>query len=103
MEVQSKPWYESVTIWGVVVTMLSALLGMAGFAISTDTSAAVTNQIPGLIEAISTKNWMSLVSILVALLGTLITTVGRVQGTQPVHFMKPFTVPAAGVAATKAP
>jgi hypothetical protein len=103
MEVQSKPWYESVTIWGVVVTMLSALLGVVGYSISTETTAAVTNQIPGLIEAISNKNWVSLASILIALVGSLITTVGRMQGTQPVHFVKPFAVPATGVTAAKAP
>lgn len=90
MEVQSKPWYESVTTWGIVITILSALVSVFGITIGPDTQQAAIDIVPRAVEAINTKNWVELISILVGLVGVVITTVGRSQAAQPIHFMKPF-------------
>lgn len=91
MEVQSKPWYESVTTWGIVITLLSGVLSAFGISIGPDTQQAATDAIPRAVEALRMKDWVEFSSILVGLLGVVITTFGRNQAVQPVHFMKPFS------------
>jgi hypothetical protein len=90
MEVQSKPWYESVTTWGLVVTVLAGVLSMFGIAIGPDTQQSAVDFIPKAIEALSTKNWVEFISVLVGFVGVIITGVGRTQAAQPIHFFKPF-------------
>lgn len=92
MEVQSKPWYESVSIWGIVITILSGILSVFGINIGPDTQQAAIDIVPKAVEAIKTKDWVESISILVGFVGVIITAVGRNQAAQPVHFMKPFKV-----------
>ncbi len=92
MEVQSKPWYESITTWGIVITILSAILSAFGITVGPDTQQAAIDIVPKAVEAIGTKNWIELISVLVGFVGIIITGVGRTQAAQPIHFMKPFTV-----------
>lgn len=92
MEVQSKPFYESVTFWGLVVTVLAAVLSVFGITIGPDTQQAAIDIVPKAVEAIKTKDWIEFISILVSFVGVIITAVGRNQAAQPVHFMKPFKV-----------
>jgi Na+(H+)/acetate symporter ActP len=92
MEVQSKPWYESVTTWGIVITILSAILSAFGISVGPDTQQAAIDIVPKAVEAIKTKDWIEFISIAVGFVGVVITTVGRTQAAQPIHFMSPFKV-----------
>lgn len=75
---ESKPWYESITIWGNVVTMLALVAGTLGYTISPEAQATI----------------VAAASALAAAVGTVISIVGRKQADQPVHLFTPFTVPA---------
>lgn len=90
MEVQSKPWYESVTTWGIVITVLSAILSAFGMSVGPDTQQAAIDIVPKAVEAIKTKDWIEFISLLVGFVGIVITGVGRNQAAQPIHFIKPF-------------
>lgn len=92
MEVQSKPWYESITTWGIVITVLSGILSMFGVTIGPDTQQSAIDIVPKAVEAIHTKNWVELISTIVAFVGVVITGVGRTQAAQPIHFTTPFKV-----------
>lgn len=92
MEVQSKPWYESITIWGVLITLVAAALGYMGMNIGPDTTQAAIDIVPKAIEAIKLKDWVELISLIVGLVGSAMATTGRNQAAQPVHFFKPFSV-----------
>lgn len=92
MEVQSKPWYESITTWGIVITVLSGILSMFGVTIGPDTQQSAIDIVPKAVEAIHTKNWVELISTIVAFVGVVITCVGRTQAAQPIHFTTPFKV-----------
>lgn len=92
MEVQSKPFYESVTFWGLVVTVLAAVLSVFGVTIGPDTQQSAIDIVPKAVEAIHTKNWVELISTIVAFVGVVITGVGRTQAAQPIHFSTPFKV-----------
>ena len=74
----SKPWYESITIWGNVVSMLAIVAGVLGYTISPEAQATI----------------VAAASALGAAVGTVISIVGRKQADQPVHLFTPFKVPA---------
>lgn len=92
MEIQSKPFYESITIWGVLITLVAAILGYMGMNIGPDTTQAAIDIVPKAIEAIKVKDWVEFISLIIGLVGSAMATTGRNQAAQPVHFFKPFSV-----------
>lgn len=58
-----KPWYTSVTIWGGIITALSAILGPIGYSIAPEDQ----QQLAGICAAAA------------AAVGSLVTIIGRVR------------------------
>lgn len=92
MEVKSKPWWESVTVWGVVITAISGILGLFGLAIGPETQQQAIDIVPKAVEALARKDWVAAINAAITFVGVVMTAVGRNQAVQPVHFVKPFTV-----------
>lgn len=101
MEVKSKPFWESVSMWGVLITIVAGIGQVIGLNISPDTTQAAIDIVPKAVEAINTKDWIGAINLLVGFVGVVMTTFGRNQAVQPVHFVAPFTVPAEGVVTPK--
>ena len=92
MEVKSKPWYESTTTWGIVITVVAGALSLFGVNVGADTTTAVSDTVPVVIDAVRSQNWTQLITTVFSLIGVIVTTVGRVKAAQPIHFVKPYTV-----------
>lgn len=90
MQVDSKPWYLSISLWGVMITLMAAGFGALGMNIGPDTTQAAIDIVPKAVEAIQLKNWIELISLIVGLAGTIMTSVGRTAAVQPIHFLTPF-------------
>jgi hypothetical protein len=96
-EVTSKPWYESIGIWGAIIGVIGTVLSFFNVVLpegSTDQAAGAVTQI---VAAWSAKDYGSLLTGLMTLIGLIVSIVGRKQADQPVHFLKPY------VAITTAP
>lgn len=92
MEVKSKIWYESVTVWGVVITTLAGILSLFGIAIGPDSQQQAIDIVPKAVEAMMRKDWVAAINAAITFVGIVMTAFGRNQAVQPVHFVKPFTV-----------
>lgn len=94
-EVTSKPWYESISIWGAIIGVLGTALSFLNIILpegASDQAAAAAVQI---VTGWTSKDYGSMLTGIMTLVGLVVSIVGRKQADQPVHFMKPFTVPTA--------
>lgn len=92
MEVKSKPWYESITVWGVIITTISGILGLIGITIGPDTQQQAIDIVPKAVEALARKDWVAAINSVITFVGIVMAAMGRNQAVQPVHFVKSFTV-----------
>jgi hypothetical protein len=90
---QSKPWYESITIWGAVMGVLGTVLGFVNIVIAPEAQAQLATAAAQVGGAIAAKDWGAILTGLVSLGGAILAIVGRKQADQPVHFMTPFAAP----------
>lgn len=80
---ESKHWSGSLTIWGVIITFLSAVLPVLGPIIGVDITAAE-------IEELGEKGWQTL-QALGGLIGSIMAIYGRIRAKQAIS-TKPMTV-----------
>jgi hypothetical protein len=92
--VTSKPWWESITVWGAGIGILGTVLGFVNIVITPDQQAALAEGAAQVAAGIGAKDWGSILSGVTALVGLVMSIVGRKQADQPVHFVQPFTVAA---------
>lgn len=98
MQQTSKPWYESITVWGVAVALLATIGQFVGFSISADVQAQAVDAASKLATAIATKDWVTVISGVGQTAGLVMALFGRNQASQPVHFLAPFRAAADGLA-----
>lgn len=89
--VTSKPWYESLTIWGAVVGIAGTILGFFNIALAPETQSVIVDGVVKIATGWTAKDWGAMFSGLTALVGGIMAIVGRKQADQPVHFTSPFT------------
>lgn len=99
MEVNSKPWYESLTIWGTIVGVLGTILGFFNVVFPADAQSQAATAITNIAVAWSAKDYGAVLTGVMSLVGLGIAFVGRLQGQQPVHLLKAYTVASEGVTA----
>jgi len=96
-EINSKPWYESLSIWGNVLTAVATVLAFFNIIIPQDTAATAASAVTQIATAWSTKDYGGILTGLIALFGVVMSVTGRTQAVQPVHLFTPFTVAPEGV------
>lgn len=94
-EVTSKPWFESISIWGAVIGVLGTVLSFFNILLPEGAAEQAANAAVQVVGAWSSKDYGSMLTGIMTLVGLVVSVVGRKQADQPVHFMKPFTVPTA--------
>lgn len=92
LQVTSKPWYESISIWGAAVGIVGTALGFFNIILTPEVQAVVVDGAVKVAAGITAKDWGAVLSGIVALGGAIMSIVGRKQADQPVHFIAPFTV-----------
>ena len=92
-EVTSKPWYESIGIWGAVIGVLGTILSFFNVILPDGTSDQAATAVTQIVTAWTAKDYGSLLTGIMTLVGLVVSIVGRKQADQPVHFRKPYTVP----------
>lgn len=100
MEVQSKPWYESIGIWGAIVGILGTILSFFNITIAPDVQSSIVDGVTQVATGIAAKDYGAILTGVMALVGSIVSVVGRKQADQPVHFWQPYTI-ATSVALTK--
>lgn len=89
--VTSKPWYESITVWGAGIGVLGTVLGFVNIVITPEAQQTLAEGAAQVATGLSTKDWGSVLSGITALVGAVMSIIGRKQADQPVHFVQPFT------------
>jgi hypothetical protein len=92
--VTSKPWYESITVWGAGIGILGTVLGFVNIVITPDQQVAAAEAVTQVATGVTSKDWGAVLSGATALVGLVMSIIGRKQADQPVHFVQPFTVAA---------
>ncbi len=95
--VTSKPWFESISVWGAIIAILGTVAGFFNFAIGPDVQTQIVGGIVQVATGWSAKDWGAMLAGLGTLGGIIVGLVGRKQADQPVHFFAPYTI------VTKAP
>lgn len=86
---KSKPWYESITIWGGAVSLLGVVLGFFNLAFPAGGEQTAANAAAQIALAWSARDYGSMLTGIVTLAGVIISIVGRQQANQPIHFIAP--------------
>lgn len=94
--VKSKPWYESVTVWGVGIALLGTVGQFVGYTISPEIQSQAAEALSNVAAAVAAKDWVTLTSAVGQLAGIAMALFGRNQAVQPVHFVQSFTTPVEG-------
>ena len=92
MQTTSKPWYESIGIIGGIIAAIGTVLSFFNVVLPSGATDAATTAATQIVTGWSTKDYGSLLTGLMTLVGIIVGIVGRKQADQPVHFMKPFVV-----------
>jgi NADH:ubiquinone oxidoreductase subunit 5 (subunit L)/multisubunit Na+/H+ antiporter MnhA subunit len=90
---QSKPWWESIRAWGLLVTLAATLAQFMGWTISVATQTQAIQGMTDIANALAQKDWVTVISGLGGLLGLVVTWVGSKQAQQPIHIFTQFEVP----------
>lgn len=90
-EVTSKPWYESIGIWGAIIGVLGTVLSFFNIILPEGTTEQVAGAAVQIVTGWTAKDYGSLLTGVMTLVGLVVSVVGRKQADQPVHFLKPFT------------
>lgn len=85
----TKPWYESITIWGGAVSLLGVVLGFFNVAFPAGTEKQAVDAATQIAVGWSTQDYGSMLTGIVTLVGIIITIIGRQQANQPIHFIAP--------------
>ncbi|NJM10628.1 MAG: hypothetical protein HC889_00745 [Synechococcaceae cyanobacterium SM1_2_3] len=97
--VTSKPWFESLTIWGVVSSVLATVLGLVNIVVTPEVQAQLAEGAANVASGLSAKDWGAVLTGVMGLFSAIMVVLGRKQADQPVHFVTPFTVQAAPIVA----
>lgn len=87
---ESKPWYESITMWGQIMALLGIVFGLFGVTFTSPEQQAAAESVYQIAATVATKDWAGALSAIVGLVSVVMTVAGRKQAVVPVHFLKPF-------------
>jgi len=78
---ESKKWYQSKTIWGIVIAALGFFMSTIGVDYPSLPENADFNQLKAYAEAIKAAqgNWSAIIGQVLAGVGTLVSIIGRFQ------------------------
>lgn len=91
-EVTSKPWYESIGIWGAVIGAIGTALSFFNIVLPEGAAEQAANAAVQVAIGWTSKDYGSLLTGVMTLVGLVVSIVGRKQADQPVHFWQPYTI-----------
>lgn len=91
-EVTSKPWYESISIWGAIIGVIGTALSFFNIVLPEGAAEQAANAATQIAIGWTSKDYGSLLTGVMTLVGLVVSIVGRKQADQPVHFWQPYTI-----------
>ena len=91
-EVASKPWYESISIWGAIIGVLGTVLSFMNIMLPEGAAEQAASAAVQIAVGWTSKDYGSMLTGIMTLVGLVVSIVGRKQADQPVHFWQPYTI-----------
>lgn len=91
-QITSKPWYESIGIWGAIIGVLGTILSFFNIVLPDGTAEQAASAAVQVVAGWTSKDYGSMLTGIMTLVGLVVSIVGRKQADQPVHFWQPYTI-----------